>query len=141
MCRFKIALMVFGILIIAASGVYAQTNDFPAVLSIRERAAVVDKITQLRLDRLLGGFMKETGFDMWIITCNEDNYDPVFLTMIPYDAWCPITQILVFYAPGAGKPIERLNISRTDMMGLHEKVWTPAIKSSAAATCCIATWG
>lgn len=69
--------------------------------------------------------MEETGFDMWIILCNEDNYDPVFLTMIPYESWCPITQILVFYHPGPGQDMHRLNISRTDMQGLHETVWDP----------------
>ncbi|MCP2620145.1 aminopeptidase P family protein [Candidatus Aminicenantes bacterium AC-334-K16] len=92
---------------------------------MRERAATVDKITKMRLDQLLPFVMRETGFDMWIIICNEDNYDPVFKTMIPYDAWCPITQILVFYDPGEGKDVERLNISRTNMKGLHEKAWQP----------------
>jgi Xaa-Pro aminopeptidase len=101
------------------------SDDFPAVLSLRDRAAVVDNITKMRLDRLLGRFMEETGFDMWIILCNEDNYDPVFLTMTPYESWCPITQILVFYHSGPGEDVQRLNISRTDMQGLHETVWDP----------------
>lgn len=97
----------------------------PSVLSIRERAAAVDRITRLRLDTLLPKVMREAGFDAWIILCNEDDYDPVFNTMVPYDAWCPITQILVFHDPGQGQPLERLNISRTDMMGFHKTVWTP----------------
>ncbi len=103
----------------------ARNHDFPLVLSMRERAEVQNRITAARLDQLLSRIMQETGFDMWIITCNEDNYDPVFLTMVPFDAWCPITQILVFYDPGEGKPVERLNVSRTNMQGLHEKAWTP----------------
>jgi Xaa-Pro aminopeptidase len=99
--------------------------DFPVVLNMRARKATVDKITHMRLERLLPRIMRETGIDMWLFISNEDNYDPVFLTMVPFDAWCPITQILVFYDPGEGKAIERLNISRTNMEGLHEKVWTP----------------
>jgi hypothetical protein len=63
---------------------------------------------------------------MWLIISNEDNYDPVFETMIPYDSWCPITQILVFYDRGEGEEIERLNVSRTDMGGLHEAAWDAA---------------
>lgn len=105
--------------------VFARNKDFPAVMSIKERAAVVDEITKMRLDQLLPRIIKKTGFDMWIIVSNEDNYDPVFKTMVPYDAWCPITQILVFNDPGPGKKVERLNVSRTNMMGLHKKVWTP----------------
>ncbi len=92
---------------------------------MRNRKATVDKVTQMRLDQLLPRIMREAGFDMWIMISNEDNYDPVFLTMVPYDAWCPITQILVFSDPGEGKAIERLNISRTNMEGLHQKSWTP----------------
>ena len=104
---------------------FPAAEDFPVVMSMRKRADVVNTITKMRLDTLLPRFMRETGFDMWIITCNEDNYDPVFLTMIPFDAWCPITQILVFHDPGGGRPVERLNVSRTDMQGLHDSVWTP----------------
>ena len=70
--------------------------------------------------------MRETGFDMWIITCNEDNLDPVFLTMVPYENWCPITQILVFFDLGPEKGVERLNVSRTDTQGLHKNAWDAA---------------
>ncbi len=102
---------------------FARSGDFPAVLSLKERKSVVDRVTKARLERLLPQVMREAGFDMWVILCSEDNYDPVFLTMIPYDAWCPITQILVYYDPGPGKQIERLNVSRTDMEGLHSTAW------------------
>ncbi len=98
-------------------------TDFPAVLSVRERADLVFRITQKRLETLIPAFMRQTGFDMWIITCNEDNLDPIFKTMIPYENWCPITQILVFSDLGPGKGVERLNVSRTDTMGLFENVW------------------
>lgn len=107
------------------TGYFKGGDDFPAVLPLRERAAIVDKMTKMRLDRLLGRFMEETKFDMWIILCNEDNYDPVFLTMIPYESWCPITQILVYYQSEPGRDVERLNISRTNMQGLHETAWDP----------------
>lgn len=102
------------------------SEDFPVVMSIRDRKAVVDNTTKQRLEKLLPQVMRQADLDMWIITCNEDNYDPVFNTMIPYDAWCPITQILVFYDPGAGKKLERLNVSRTNMEGLHTKAWDSA---------------
>jgi Xaa-Pro aminopeptidase len=97
--------------------------DFPAVLNIRDRADLVFRITQKRLEKLLPEFMRQTGFDMWIITCNEDNLDPIFKTMIPYENWCPITQIIVFFDWGPEKGVERLNVSRSNMMGLYENVW------------------
>ena len=109
-------ILALGIFLGAVHPVFAQDGAFPVVMDMQERKTTVDKITQMRLDRLLPRIMRDTGFDMWILISNEDNYDPVFLTMVPYDAWCPITQILVFYDPGAGKAIERLNISRSRVL-------------------------
>lgn len=102
---------------------FSVEKNFPNVLSVRQQAEVINRITKLRLDTLLPKIMRETGFDMWIIACNEDHLDAVFKTMIPFDTWCPITQILVFYDPGPGKLIERLNISRTNMKGFYKDAW------------------
>jgi hypothetical protein len=104
----------------------AQHGGAPAVLPMRARAELVDRITAKRLDTLVPRLMRETGFDMWIISCNEDNLDPVFVTMVPYENWNPITQILVFFDQGPGKGVERLNISRTDTQGLFANAWDAA---------------
>ncbi len=103
-----------------------SSSDFPAVLSMRERAYLVYRITQKRLEQLLPRFMRQTGFDMWIITCNEDNLEPIFKTMIPYENWCPITQILVFFDQGSEKGVEKLNVSRSNFQGLYKNVWDAA---------------
>jgi Xaa-Pro aminopeptidase len=104
----------------------AGEPDFPKVLSIRERVDLLDAITLKRLDLLVPEFMRETGLDMWIITCNEDDLDPIFKTMIPYGQWCPITQIIVFFDRGPDKGVERLNVSRTGMSRFFERVWDSA---------------
>jgi len=101
-------------------------SDVPSVLSIRERAALILQITQKRLDVLLPKLMRETGFDMWIISGNEDDHDPIFETMMPYENWNPITQILVLFDQGPDKGVERLNVSRTDTQGLFKNVWDAA---------------
>jgi len=93
------------------------------VMEMRERVAAVNRILESRLERLLPQAMRETGFDMWLIICNEDNLDPVFQTMIPYNTWAPITQILVFYDPGSGRPVERWNVSRTNLRGFYRDAW------------------
>jgi hypothetical protein len=105
---------------------FSPDQDYPEVLKIRDRASLVLQITQQRLDQLLPQLMRETDFDMWIITCNEDNLDPVFETMMPYENWCPITQIIVLSDRGSEKGIERLNISRTDTQGLFTNAWDAA---------------
>lgn len=96
----------------------------PEVLSVRNQAAVVNDVLRARLDTLLPAVMRETGFDMWIIVCYEDNYDPVFTTLIPYECWAPILQIFVFYDHGADRGVERLNISMTQMGDLMTTVWS-----------------
>jgi Xaa-Pro aminopeptidase len=105
----------------AAAGPSEQ--KLPSVLSIRDRANLVFQITQKRLDQLLPRLMRETGFDMWIISCNEDDPDPIFETMMPYENWNPITQILVLFDRGPDKGVERLNVARTDTQGLFKSAW------------------
>jgi Xaa-Pro aminopeptidase len=109
-----------------ASGADETGKAQPAVLTVRERDALVLDVTRKRLDTLLPRLMRETGFDMWIITCNEDDLDPIFKTMIPYENWCPITQIVVFFDRGPAKGVERINISRTDTKGLFSNAWDAA---------------
>jgi Xaa-Pro aminopeptidase len=123
-----IAVVILGIIVLAGLEIpaWAQHGGTPSVLSIRERAALVHKITAKRLETLLPRMMLETGFDMWIISCNEDNLDPVFETMIPYENWNPITQILVFFDQGPEKGVERLNVARTDTQGLFKNAWDAA---------------
>jgi Xaa-Pro aminopeptidase len=122
------AFIILGVIALAGLEIpaWTQHGGTPSVLSIRERAALVYKITAKRLDTLIPQMMRETGFDMWIVACNEDNLDPIFETMIPYENWNPITQILVFFDQGPEKSVERLNVSRTDTQGLFKNAWDAA---------------
>jgi hypothetical protein len=121
-------LFLFGVLavLILNPEVASGGTDYPKVLSIRERVDLVNTITLKRLDQLVPKFMRETGLDMWIITCNEDNLDPIFKTMIPYGQWCPITQIILFFDRGPEIGVERLNVSRTGMPDFFKNAWDAA---------------
>jgi len=123
-----LAVVLLGLIVLAGLEIptAAQHGGTPSVLSIRERAALVHRITAKRLDTLLPRMMRETGIDMWIISCNEDNLDPIFETMVPYENWNPITQILVLFDQGQGKGVERLNVARTDTQGLFKNSWDAA---------------
>jgi hypothetical protein len=97
----------------------------PSVLPVRDQARVVnDILLERRFETLLPRFMRETNIDMWLIVCHEDNHDPVFRTMIPWQAWTPILQIVVLF--DTGSEVERINISRTNMCGLMPPgAWDP----------------
>jgi Xaa-Pro aminopeptidase len=82
------------------------------VLPMRKRNEVINRIVKKRLDTILPMAMRETGFDMWLVLCAEDNLDPVFKTMMPMDTWFPIVQMLIFFDRG-DQGVERINLSRT----------------------------
>ncbi len=97
--------------------------EVPGVLGIRERIAAVNAVTVKRLDTLVPRFMRETGFDMWIIPAFEDHPDPVLRTMVPYNSWDRRLPIVVFFDRGPEKGVERLNVSRMGMGGFFTNAW------------------
>lgn len=100
-----------------------MSKPFPKILPLREQARVVNEILRHRLETVLPDVMRETGFDMWVIICNEDNHDPVFSTLIPWETWAPILQMLVFYDPGSGRAVERYNISLSYLNNFMTDRW------------------
>jgi len=99
-------------------------GKFPRVLPVREQSAVIRQALEQRLDTVLPAAMRENGFDMWVILCQEDDLDPIFETMMPMDTWCPILQILIFYDCGEDAGIERINLSMTKTRGLFDEPWS-----------------
>ncbi len=98
-------------------------EHFPQILSLRDQVETTTRITELRLDTLLPQVMRETGIDMWLILTQEDNVDAVFKTMVPMNTWFRRDIILAFYDRGPGQGVQRMNISRMNTRGLHERVW------------------
>ena len=96
---------------------------FPHILSMRQRSEVIRRHLETRLETVLPIAMRENGFDMWLILCQEDDLDPVFTTMIPMNTWCPILQMLIFYDRGEEEGVERINLSMTGMHGLYDRPW------------------
>ena len=94
--------------------------DFPEILPVREQSNLITKLVMNRLDTVLPLAMKEAGLDMWIILCQEDDFDPIYKTMIPMDCWGPILQMLIFVDEGDGK-IKRYSVSGTDTKDLYER--------------------
>lgn len=99
-------------------------NDIqPDILSMRDRAAVMDQWTEYRLDNLIPELMRREGIDMWVLVAREYNEDPVLLTMLPA-TWQSSrrTTILVFFDDG--ESVERLAVARYNI-GFFETQWDP----------------
>ncbi|HEY4714798.1 MAG TPA: hypothetical protein VIH30_11240, partial [Aquirhabdus sp.] len=99
-------------------------KNLPMVLSLRQQNEVSIIILKKRLQTVLPMAMREAGIDMWLVICQEDDYDPVFKTMVPMRVWAPILQMLIFYDRGLENGIECINLSMTDLGNLFEKPWS-----------------
>jgi len=107
-----------------------------AIWPIRQRMAWQRASIAERLDSLLPAAMRAAGIDCWLVLCQEDNEDPVFRTLIPPDAWCPILQMLAFY--DHGDRVERVSIGMTDTGGLYDQPWSG--RDSAEQWTLLAQW-
>lgn len=98
-------------------------QPMPQILPVRQQAEVLRLILRQRLEHILPAAMRQADLDMWIILCQEDDYDPVFKSMVPLDTWAPILQMLIFYDQGPTAGIERINLSMTDTGDLYDRPW------------------
>ena len=116
------------LLICSTALLSAQTrNDItPHILSMQERAEVIDRWTEDKLDNLIPDLMQREGIDMWVLVAREYNEDPVLLTMLPA-TWQSSrrTTILLFFDPGNGEPVERMAVARYNI-GFFETQWSPS---------------
>jgi Xaa-Pro aminopeptidase len=89
-------------------------------LPLEKRCQVVNHVLKSRFDNILPMVMRETEFDMWLILCWEDNWDPVFMTMLPAGVGTPkILLMLVLFDRGE-LGVERINLSRANMLDLYD---------------------
>ena len=95
----------------------------PAVLPLRQRSEVIHRVLKRRLETVLPAAMRDGGFDMWLVLCQEDDWDPIHDTFCPMEPWRPILQMLVFFDRGPQQGVERINLSMTNMQGLYETPW------------------
>ena len=98
----------------------------PAVLSVREQAAVVDGWLEDRIQQVLPNIMTETGIDLWIVVSREYNEDPVIRTLLP-TTWHAARRrtILVMYQPSPNAPVETYAVARYDVGKSFKKAWDP----------------
>ncbi|MFZ4688346.1 MAG: M24 family metallopeptidase [Polymorphobacter sp.] len=107
----------------------AADPALPAILSLKDRAAVQDGWLKARLDTIVPALMREHGIDMWVLVAREYLEDPVVATMLDAESFSARRRtILVFFDPGGGKPVERFTVSRYGLAGLFEPKWDPKVQ-------------
>ncbi|MBO6574342.1 MAG: M24 family metallopeptidase [Rhodothermales bacterium] len=96
----------------------------PAILSMRERAAVIDRMLEDRLRTVVPALMDREQVDLWIIAAREYNEDPVVRTMLPA-TWLAARRrtVLVLHRTDSG--VEGLAVARYAVGPLFEAAWDP----------------
>lgn len=105
--------------------------QYPAILSQRDQARVIDELLEDRLRTLLPTLMRREGFDMWVIISREYNEDPVIRTLLPA-TWFAArrTTMLVVYDKGKDNKgndlgLEYLAVARYDVGKVFKRAWDP----------------
>ena len=105
----------------------AQRTDgpMPVILPLRERAAVIDRWLERRLETVAPEIMRREGVDLWIVAAREYNEDPVIETMLPSTYMAARRRtVLILHDRGPGQPLERLAVARYDI-GPFPRAWDP----------------
>lgn len=104
----------------------ASFGQYPAILTQREQAKVIDEVLEDRLRQLLPALMRREGFDMWVLISREYNEDPVLKTMLPA-TWLAArrTTMLLVFDRGAAVEPEYLAVARYDVGKIFKRAWDP----------------
>ena len=103
-----------------------QASALPPILKARDRATTENAILAERLETIIPMIMREQGIDLWLLVAREYFEEPVVASMLDAENMHARRRtILVFFDPGAGKPIERLTVSRYGLGGLFAPAWDP----------------
>ncbi|MGE0587505.1 MAG: M24 family metallopeptidase [Cyclobacteriaceae bacterium] len=98
--------------------------QYPAILSQREQAKVIDELLNDRLENLLPTLMRREGIDMWVVISREYNEDPVIKTFLP-STWMAARRTTMLVAFDKGNSMEYLAVARYDVGKVFKRAWNP----------------
>ncbi len=121
--RISAAVLLFCILSVVTPTAEAQ-DKVPVILSMRDRAEVIDRWLMQRFETVIPDLMRREGIDMWVIIAREYNEDPIIKTMLPA-TWQSARRrtVLVFYDNGS--TVERIAVGRYDIGEFFSAAWNP----------------
>lgn len=111
-------------LFILLSCIGKAQSDYPQILQIKERAALIDEILEEKVNVVLPELMERADIDMWIVISREYNEDPVIETLLP-STWLAARRrtILVMYKEPGKNEAEALAVARYDVGDVFKSVW------------------
>ena len=124
--RFRLFLLT---LFLSTFTLSLSAQTYPEILSMKERAEVIDNLLADRINTVLPDIMRREGMDMWLIISREYNEDPVIKTMLPA-TWLAARRrtILVVYDRGKEEGLETLAVARYDVGETFKKAWNKEVQ-------------
>jgi len=129
LCSVFLLALTFGLSQAAGSDTTAfsqgrEVTGTPAVLPLRERPAVENRILNWRLENLLPALMRETNIDMWLVLAREYAEDPVYYSLVPQPTHAARrTTMLIFDLQDDGS-VHRLTVNRYPLGPPYESAWS-----------------
>ncbi|MDX1678009.1 M24 family metallopeptidase [Arsukibacterium sp.] len=104
------------------SRVLTAASDYQ-ILSPRQRVAVVNRLTEHRLAKLLPQLMAESGIDMWLVINREYAEDPVYFTLVPQPSFAARRTTMLLFNRLADGRVEKLSVNRYPLGAPYESAW------------------
>jgi len=104
-----------------AQGRYVEPGA--AVLAVRDRPAVENRMVDDRLKNLLPGLMQESGLDMWLVLNREYAEDPVYFTLVPQPSFAARRTTMLIFARNKEGGVDFLSVNRYPLGEPFEVVW------------------
>lgn len=93
-----------------------------AILSLKQRALIIDDISSQRVTQLLPNLMQQTGIDMWVLISREYNEDPILKTVLP-STWMSARRTTMFVFVRQDDELKALAIAPYKVGDLFEPAW------------------
>jgi Xaa-Pro aminopeptidase len=124
----RISLLLAIIAIQSFLQVSSAKDHYTSILSMKDRAKVIDQVSDSRVKTLLPTLMKQSDIDMWLMISREYNEDPVLKTFLPA-TWISArrTTILALILTESGE-VKSFAIAPYKVGNLFEKAWDKKIQ-------------
>ena len=108
------------IIIFLSIQMFGQTSN---ILSMRDRAEVIDNILEKRVHSVIPKLMKRENIDMWIIISREYNEDPVIKTLLPATWISARRRTILICSLNKDDSLETFAVARYDVGTVFKKSW------------------
>lgn len=115
--------ILISILLLITVHVSSAQQTAPAkILSMQERAEIMNNWLEYRLDNIVPKLMQRENIDMWIIIAREYNEDPVIKTMLPA-TWQSARRRTILVFSDNDKEVERMAVARYNIGEFFKTAW------------------